>query len=62
MVKLMIIGCARISVADNLNNASLITQGNIIKNYCETHGLKLNRFFSEIISYGFVFDVELTLI
>jgi site-specific DNA recombinase len=46
----MIIGYARISVADNLNDTSLITQENIIKNYCETHGLKLNRFFSEITS------------
>jgi hypothetical protein len=62
MVKIMIIGYARISVADNLNNTSLITQENIIKNYFETHRLKLNRFFSEITSYGFVFYVELTLI
>jgi site-specific DNA recombinase len=46
----MIIGYARISVADNLNDTSLITQENIIKNYCETHGLKLNRFYSEITS------------
>jgi DNA invertase Pin-like site-specific DNA recombinase len=46
----MIIGYARISVADNLNDTSLITQEGIIKNYCETHSLKLDRFYSEITS------------
>lgn len=46
----MIIGYARISVSDNLNDTSLITQEGIVKNYCSTHGLKLDRFYSEITS------------
>ena len=46
----MIVGYSRISVADNLNDSSLVTQEGIIKNYCTTHGLKLDRFYSEITS------------
>jgi site-specific DNA recombinase len=46
----MIIGYVRISVADNLNDSSLVTQEGIIKNYCSTHGLKLDRVYSEITS------------
>jgi len=48
--KTMIVGYSRISVADNLNDSSLVTQEGIIKNYCTTHGLKLDRFYSEITS------------
>lgn len=48
--KTMIVGYSRISVADNLNASSLVTQEGIIKNYCTTHGLKLDRFYSEITS------------